>query len=268
MAGREPTDSELAAADIVGDALGGSWISRDGADAQGGMHDFDVNLPDGRCIALEVTGAINEQAVRLSEAAYGIEGRERRWPGPGLAYDWLIVIPQRPIRIARLMKETVPILTLFEREGLTQIDTSVNPAYRTPALTTSPEVTEATFRMFKMGVIEARVLWERPTTEAQLFVTIRSGFSADIGRVNELIIERAGPKLEKLIRAEAAERHLFVWLDGTEPEAELAVAMGPSPATPPGVPSGIDVVWLATPPLTEPQRLWRVRPPDQWQVLR
>jgi hypothetical protein len=237
------------------------------------MHDFDVNLPDGRCIALEVTGAINEQAVRLSEAAYGTEGRERRWPGPGLANDWLIVIPQRPIRIARLMREMVPMLTLLEREGLTRVDTSVNPAYRSPAPGTSPEVVEATLQVFNSGVTEARVLWPRLALEAQLFVTITGGFTADIGRVNDLIIERAEPKLEKIVRAEAAEaaeaaeRHLFVWLDGTQPEAELAVALGPPPATARAVPSRIDVVWLATPPLTEPQRLWRVRPPNRWQGL-
>jgi hypothetical protein len=122
-------------------------------------------------------------------------------------------------------------------------------------------------QVFKSGVTEARVLWPRPALEAQLFVTITGGFTADIGRVNDLIIERASPKLEKLVRAEAAERHLFVWLDGTQPEAELAVALGPPPATAPAVPSRIDVVWLATPPLTEPQRLWRVRPPNRWQVL-
>jgi hypothetical protein len=89
------------------------------------------------------------------------------------------------------MHEMVPILTLFERKGLTQVDTSVNPAYRRPAPGTSPEVVEATLRVFKMGVTAARVLWPRPAPEAQLFVTISSGFTADIGRVNELIIERA-----------------------------------------------------------------------------
>ena len=59
MDGREPTDAELAAANIVTGALGGSWVSRDVIGAPEGMHDFDVNVPDARYIALEVTGAIN-----------------------------------------------------------------------------------------------------------------------------------------------------------------------------------------------------------------
>jgi hypothetical protein len=268
MAGREPSESELAAATIVADDLGGMWVSRDGAAASDGMHDFDVELPDGRRVALEVTGAINEQAVRLSEAAYGTEGRERRWPAEGLANDWLVVIPPRPVKVARLMHDMVPILTLFEREGLTQVNTSFNPAYRRSAPGTPPAVIEATLRVFKMGVLETRVLWPRPEAQAQLFVTVRGGFSADIERVNDLVVQRAESKIEKLTRAEAAERHLFVWLDGTQPEAELAVATGPPPTTAPHLSPVVDVVWLATPPLTDPQRLWRVRPPGDWQVLR
>jgi hypothetical protein len=63
----------LAAADVVVDALGGRWESRDGEDALPGMHDFDVILPGGRCIALEVKSAIDGAAVALWDAAFGRE---------------------------------------------------------------------------------------------------------------------------------------------------------------------------------------------------
>jgi hypothetical protein len=92
----------------------------------------------------------------------------------------------------------------------------------------------------------------------------------DPGAVNLLVAERAEPKREKLARAKAdsASRcHLFVWLDGTQPGAELAVAKMPPPPAP-EIPSEIDVVWLATPPLATPEKLWRARPSAGWEVLR
>lgn len=270
MAGQDPTPSELAAVEIVAGVLGGSCVSCDGKDEPDGMHDFDVNLPDDRCIALEVTGAIDEATVRLSEAAFGKEGRARSWPAPGLANDWLVVIPPRLVKVNRLMREMLSIVTLFEREGIARVDTTVNPAYRRPAQSTPAEVVEAKLRMFRSGVIEARVLWPRPGPEAQMFIAIRGGGTgtANADQVNQLIVERAAPKRNKLARAAAAERHLFVWLDGTQPDAELAVATLAPPSTAPAVPSEIDVVWLATPPLSYPERLWRVRPPGPWEVLR
>ena len=54
----------MAAADVVAGALGGCWKSRDGEGDPPGMHDFDVILPDGRWIALEVTSAIDGQSSR------------------------------------------------------------------------------------------------------------------------------------------------------------------------------------------------------------
>ena len=74
--------------------------------------------------------------------------------------------------------------------------------------------------------------------------------------------------LKELLRPIArAECHLFVWLDGTQPGAELAVAKMPPPPAP-EIPSEIDVVWLATPPLATPEKLWRARPSAGWEVLR
>ncbi len=103
-----------------------------------------------------------------------------------------------------------------------------------------------------------------------MFVTISGGFAGDPGAVNRLVAERAEPKREKLARAKAdsaSECHLFVWLDGTQPGAELAVStMSPPPA--PEIPSEVDVVWLATPPLATPEKLWRARPSAGWEVLR
>ena len=142
------------------------------------------------------------------------------------------------------MEAMVPILRVFEHHGEHAVDTSANPAYRPPAPGTAPEVVEASASMFKRRVKAARSLGPPSAGDAQLFVTISGGVWADIDRVDHLVAERAADKQEKLMRATAAERHLFVWFDGTQPEAELAIATGPPPSSPPAIASEIDVVWL------------------------
>jgi len=143
-----------------------------------------------------MTGAIDEATVRLSEAAFGKEGRARTWPAPGLANDWLVVIPQRPVKVDRLMREMLPIVTLFEREGITRVDTSVNPAHRRPVSSTPAEVVEAKLCMFRRGAMEARVLWPRPAPEAQMFIAIRGGGTgtANADEVNQLAVELCRPR--------------------------------------------------------------------------
>jgi hypothetical protein len=45
MAGREPTPEELATADVVADALGGRWESRDGEDIPSGAELAVAQMP-------------------------------------------------------------------------------------------------------------------------------------------------------------------------------------------------------------------------------
>jgi hypothetical protein len=270
MAGREPAPEELAAADLVAIALGGRWESRDGEDDPPGMHDFDVILPDGRRIALEVTSAINGSVLALSDAAFGREERQQRWAAPGLANDWIVTIPQRPVRVGEMMSAMLPIVKAFEVHGHADVDPHINYAYVSPRSELPAPVVEAAQRMVKLGVNRARVLAPRDDGDAEMFVTISGGFAGDPGAVNRLLAERAEPKREKLARAKAdstSECHLFIWLDGTQPGAELAVATMPPPPAP-DIPLEVDVVWLATPPLATPQKLWRARQSAGWEVLR
>ena len=46
------------------------------------MRDFDLILPDGRCIALEVTSAIDGAVVALSDAASDKKGDNSAGPLP------------------------------------------------------------------------------------------------------------------------------------------------------------------------------------------
>lgn len=69
-------------------------------------------------------------------------------------------------------------------------------------------------------------------------MSIHGGFTADVDKVNQLAVIEAGANSAKLAAADADERHLFVWLRLTHPDAELAVHTGPPPSSPPALPLG------------------------------
>jgi hypothetical protein len=258
----------LAAAEIVAEALGGTFKSRDGVDAAEGMHDFDISVA-GRLIALEVTTATDAESVQLSDRAYGKKGNERKWPAPELAHNWVVVIGSALRDVRGVVRDMRPILRVFEEHGTPNIDTRIDPAYAPLPADTPIEVAEARSQMFNnVRVKAAHDIGPPQAGEAEIFLSISAGVWGDIEKVNALVVERAQPKAAKLAKANADETHLFVWLDGTQPGAELATATGPPPESAPAVPSEIDVVWLATPPVNDARLVWRVRPPDGWEVLK
>lgn len=94
------------------------------------------------------------------------------------------------------------------------------------------------------------------------------GASSDSDKLHQLLVERAKAKCPKLLRADADERHLFVWHDGTYPDAELAVATLPPPTPAPELLSGIDAIWLSTPPFGNPERVWILTASAGWRVIK
>ena len=180
-----------------------------------------------------------------------------------------MTIPQRAVRVAEMMSAMLPIVEAFEVHGHADVDPHIDHAYVSPRSEMPATVVEAARQMVKLGVARARVLAPRAEGDAEMFVTISGGFAGDPGAVSRLVAERAEPKREKLARAKAgsaSECHLFVWLDGTQPGAELAVTQMPPPPAP-EIPSEVDVVWLATPPLAAPEKLWRARQSAGSEVL-
>jgi len=126
----------------------------------------------------------------------------------------------------------------------------------------------ATGELRRLGVAAAHRLGARNDGEALVLLGFRGGVSANPEAVNELVTERAEAKLEKLLRAEADERHLYVWIDSTRAAADLAMVTMPPPERGPALPAGIDVVWAASFGWAgQPQRLWRTCPDGAWEVI-
>jgi hypothetical protein len=254
---------ELAAGDIAAAVLEGEAVALDVPGAPDRTVDFEVRLPGGRRVALEVTTATEEDAQRLRVAALG-----RQYSASELANDWQLGVIEEagrePVNIRALIAGIVPVLEVFERRGITEVETRQSPQYRRPAPGTAQEVVDATLEQFKLGAILTRSWGPRQSPDAaSLLLSIHGGFSADIDKVNELAAIEAKANSAKLAAADADERHLFMWLTLTHPDAELAVHTGPPPST---LPSGVDVLWLATQGGAEGfgkervERLWRVRP--------
>lgn len=83
-------------------------------------------------------------------------------------------------------------------------------------------------------------------------------------QLNALVLDAVRENHAKLVAAQASERHLFLWLTDTYPDAEWAFSTLPPPPAP-SIPSDLDVVWLAR--YASPIHLWRLRPPDGWEPV-
>jgi hypothetical protein len=266
MAGRELDPREIAAADLVVRMIGGRAVPKDDRDAPEKTVDFLIeDLPDLRTAALEVTSIADPKVVSQLRAAFG-----RTWSSPDLSLIWTVALSRSDPNqnIGRLVKTMTPLLAMFEREGETKVEVDYSPRYQPKPAGMKAEVHEARITMFDNGVSRAQV-WNTPEhgTHGEILFMIREGVSSDPGLLNDLVVDRAKTKVEKLRATEATERHLFIWMDSTYPSAELAFATLPPPPAP-SIPKDVDVVWLVEPTgWPNHVRIWRLWQPGEWEVV-
>ena len=90
--------------------------------------------------------------------------------------------------------------------------------------------------------------------------------------ITEAVEREARANAQKLTRATADERHLFMWIDWTMADLQAAIIsvrdLGVFPAVP-ELPEGVDTVWVAPVVMVDERQafLWRVTPPAGWEVL-
>jgi hypothetical protein len=270
VAGRKLDAEELEAGAAAAAVLGGTAVPTDVDGAEDMTHDFDILCPGGRRIALEITSTRDETVLGLLDVAFG-----RTWTAPGLANDWQVVVPHpvghSSVRMDRVMREVVPIVAVFESHGLHGANDTDAAPWRSSA--GDAVVVSAIRRMEALGVLALREFAPRPSSrEAELYATVRHGFGADVDTVNRFVEIHANANAAKLLTADADERHIFVLVDPSSPEAQLAMSTGPPPTSMPVLPAGLDVAWAATRgsiAIGEVgiTRLWRVRPPDAWEDI-
>jgi hypothetical protein len=265
MTGGEPNPLELKAAQIVAEHVDGMEWHRDRPGAPARTHDFDITLPDGRRIALEVTTIADTEV----QAFYTVIG-DHDWRAPELRADWWVGLAEpevggRVIRIKHQKPKIVRALATLEAHDTTGLDRDALDPCACPPESTPPAVCDAIATLTSAGVLYVQSTGERHDDVARLFFSSHGGAVSDPNQLNDLVAERVRVKREKLEAAtDASERHLFVWLGDSYPNAELAFSTLPPPEPPP-IPASVDVVWLAR--LAWPIRLWRVRPPGGWEIV-
>ncbi len=260
----ELSAEEESAGDIVVKHLGGTYEARDVHGAPDATHDLDVVFADGRRVALEVTSAGDREVEQFRRLLLG-----QTWEAPSLRHHWWLGIPDDPrIRVKALMRKIVKHLDVLERHDVEQVG---GLHHRQLPADAAPEVAQAARAIFDLGADRAtRLDPPKPGETPLLMPSPHGGVSGSSDLLNETVEGCAEKKAAKLRAADGDERHLFVWLLGSASGLELAMATLPMPSSPPALPAGVDVVWVATGsafPDAPSGRLWRVRPPGGWEEI-
>ena len=237
-----PTLKESEAADAVSMMLQGIVTARDVPEAPNGTHDFDIVRINGNIVALEVT-SLTVQNVMAMEAAI----KERNWRDERLAYDWSPMITMAARKsmgtdIAKFHQSVAHIFKSLEDRGgthhgaLTGEDLIANGAFRDKS-PVDPDL----LKLYKLGVRHLNV-----------FVPYDGGGQISVGfvgtpeneSINDLLMPVMDGNIEKLRRATASERHLFVWVDRTDWETESKMFLYQLPLSPLSMVKSLDAVWL------------------------
>ena len=242
---------ERRAADLLKELLGGRYEPRDTDGAQG-MHDFDLQLDDGRTVAVEVTTdtsrvdrAFRDQISRVSPL--DVPGLTRVWH-VGLATPGDGPDDQRAAsaRVEALKAELPDILRQFEHAGLTKWRVRRSPSRDDAAAADS---------LRGLGVQLCSSFDPDPDQSPQVFFGDASfGGATGPSRIVDAVNENLPNKVGKLVNAKtagAAEAHLFLWLKSAQ-EHKRGRAEAMSFLSRTGLDrlklidlQGIDAVWVA-----------------------
>lgn len=258
-------DLECWAAWILSTVLVGIPRRRDVASAPAATHDYDICLLD-RVVALEVTRAAVPE-LRSQQAAIA----NKSWETRTLQYNWALQVDaahsgHSGTRITDVHKQAEYLLGVLERHGVERFDPTHQPSG--PA-----EVIDAICRLRELGVAGASSGQPPPGMQTRISVgTFGVGEAIDGAAVNEAIERAASENAGKLAKADVDERHLFVWMDRSDPAAEASLFLHRIPEESPSLPQGVDTVWAATwaPRMIYhcyASTLWRVDRGRRWQAI-
>jgi hypothetical protein len=253
--GRDPTPEEWRDARAVASLVGGEAVAHDTVGAPDGSYDFDVVLPDGRRIAVELTTPEDERRLALTKAAllptYPVSGLARSW--------WLTIGVEKPTNIARLVQRGVPLLAVLEAHGIDWLH-NYGPLLDQ---TQVQAVIDAARSVFALGASQVVALAE--TDSPEILFSLHGGAGGGSEQINALVEEHAGYNIGKLRAATGVvERHLFVSIPLSQSSAELTMVTLRPPPTPPVLPADLDVVWVTN---WNEGKIWRTRSGGRWEAL-
>lgn len=216
---------------------------RDRWGAPDGTHDFDLHLPDGRVIALEVTSSTVSEVAMMWDAINSLD-----WCFDHLTHSWSVSLAAARkgspgTRVRRFHKDSPPLLEILGQEvGWMPRDYfggTIDSAL-------SARAQEAIAGLKTLGVQHGCPVDTMPGGQPVILVgTAGIGESTDGSSVNRAVQEAALANVTKLTRATADERHLLVWIDSSDNQSESAMVTFSLPKEGPELPDALDVVWVA-----------------------
>ena len=235
----ERWDNEAVAARVLAELLGGTEVKRDiqSGPASSGMHDYDISVPNGRLIALEITQEADVASRRQADYV-----QKHPLEIAGLGHNWSVEVNHRsdlsPVYeclseiLMRLEELDIPYLNSFDSE------------HKVPFLR----------KLRGLGIVSAHRndVSFGAAGEVHIVPNLGSGWCSHSDEMTRIANSALCRKAEKLRKADVDERHLWIWVDFTRGIFDIP-AMRRVRELPSAVPdvssgspgAGVDVVWIA-----------------------
>ena len=262
-------DRECEAAWTVAALLHGSPIRRDKEGASDGTHDFDVHRDDGRIIALEVTSSTVREIAEMWDAIHRLD-----WHFHELSQSWSVSLsaaqPGSPGALVGRFRQRAPRwLAVLDRERPPLSGDVIGSPHDEHL---SDVAREAISELRHLGARHASPIGTMTDTPYVISVGMSGPLGPTDGSSIIADVERAVTEnLAKLRRADADERHLFVWVDMSDPASEVAMGTFSVPDRSPSLVKDVDSVWVGwwmsnVTPESHIYVLWRWNAEDGWRV--
>jgi hypothetical protein len=273
MSSRPPLPFKVSPVEPQAEALlavalpGATFDHRDVPPAQG-MHDFDMRLPHGVTVAVEVTSVTDPRLMTALSTLHDPKGpiTAQSIDGHGrLRWSWS-VMPTADTNLKSLASGVVELLAAIEAGAggsapapwYVHGDPFDSPLRR--RLHEDFRLAAAMPRPRPPGMTSARVdVWSPQHHRVW-------GESAGEHVVRAVdVLAAKDDNVRKLAAADAAERHLFVWIDPRSSLEWIDMAHEVLPIRPPQLPAVIDAVWTGT--AGPADLLWRYDRECGWQTV-
>lgn len=225
------------------------------------LNDFDLHMPDGRRIAVEVTRDISPAARQYEKMVENEDGHSEGFPKTSTALDhhWLIQIEPSPsgdplTAVRRLQDNIEALLQRAEELGVDDPCFPTLPHLTRETKAEFDEIIDLRKRLHELGVRHADHAdkWTDHDGPGKLITASLSGPITWLGfdSINDPVERHLEPNLKKLrpaIKDANAEAHLFIWVYLGDPRASASSVIQTSDISevePPDL-HGIDTVWLA-----------------------
>ncbi len=212
------------------------------------MYDADVVLPNNRRIAMEITTVTDGQFMETWRLADRLD-----WVLDGLVGRWYVSI--RPsCNLHELRRQLPGVLNDARAIGQTKIIVQHHPA----------DLAQIHSQLSQLSVRLAVHLEGGEDGEVLLAPAGEAGATSPDLIADAVTIEANKPdNVLKLFRAEAHERHLFIWLMSSQHQLMAAITLDMLPSAQPDLPECVDVIWVA-PAYDPPAAVLRYSRDDGW----